>query len=334
MRRLINKRGEDQRGATAVTFVLILVPLFVTLAFVGDAGLLYWEKTQLQNGADAAALAVAQDCAKRGPTCSGGAGTLATGIAGANANDGLSAGTITSLTANASSGQVAVDAASPSGNGVGHPFASIFESQADTALHATASAEWGTPVSGTTEIALTIAECEFTDLPPQDASAPNPVRTWLLINNGNTGEPCANGAPGGFGWLDGTNCSSTISIDAIAGGEVGVQPNPNKNGCSASILAQRLCQTLLIPLYASSTGSGSGATFTISRFAAFKLTGVKTGGASSAEYCGGSALSPAPPSPGNSKGIQGYFVKYVELGDDFELGEGPAGGLSIVRLMG
>ena len=66
MRRLINKRGEDQRGATAVTFVLILVPLFVTLAFVGDAGLLYWEKTQLQNGADAAALAVAQDCAKRG----------------------------------------------------------------------------------------------------------------------------------------------------------------------------------------------------------------------------------------------------------------------------
>ena len=34
------------------------------------------------------------------------------------------------------------------------------------------------------------------------------------------------------------------------------------------------------------------------------------------------------PSGGNSKGIQGYFVKYVELGEDFELGDGPEGGLS------
>ena len=116
---------------------------------------------------------------------------------------------------------------------------------------------------------------------------------------------------------------------------MGVQPNPNKNGCSANILAQKLCQTLLIPLYSSATGSGSNATFTISRFAAFKLTGVKTGGANSAAYCGGEhAPLAAPPNQGNSKGIQGFFVKYVELGQEFELGEGPAGGPSIVRLMG
>ena len=295
---------------------------------------MYWEKVQLQNGADAAVLAVAQDCATRGTTCASGAGTLATGIAGSNANDGLSAATITSFAATANSGKVTVEASSPSGNGVGHPFASLFEPQTDTTLHADASAEWGTPVSGTTGIALTIAECEFTDLPPQDASAPNPVRTWLLINNGGSGEPCANGAPGGFGWLDGTNCSSTISINATVGGEVGVQPNPNKNGCSSSILSQKLCQTLLIPLYSSTAGTGANATFTISRFAAFKLTGVKTGGANSDEYCGGSALSPAPPNQGNSKGIQGFFVKYVELGQEFVLGPGPAGGLSIVRLIG
>jgi len=333
MRRLrVRARGE--RGATAITFALIMVPLLVTLAFVGDAGLLYWEKVELQNGADAAALAVAQDCAKRGTTCTAGAGGLATGIAGSNANDGQSAAAIASLTANASSGNVTVDASSPNGNGVPHPFASLFQQQADTTVTARASAEWGTPVSGTTEIALTIAECEFNDLPPQDANATNPTRAWLLINNGSTGEPCANGAPGGFGWLDGTNCSATISINATVGGEVGVQPNPNKNGCSSSILAQRLCETLLIPLYSSTGGSGANATFNISRFAAFKLTGVKTGGAGSAQYCGGSPLLPNVPNQGNSKGIQGYFVKYVDLGEDFVLGQGPSGGLSIVRLMG
>lgn len=332
--RWLMQRNREERGATAVLVALLLVPLLVTLAFVGDAGLLHWEKAQLQNGADAAALAVAQDCAKRGTACTADAPGLATSIAGGNANDGSSTGTISALTVNANSGTVDVKASSPSGNGVGHPFASILEPQADTTLQATASAEWGTPISGTTGIALTIAECEFVDLPPQDATAPNPTRTWLLINNGNTGEPCANGSPGGFGWLDGTNCSSTISINATAGGEVGVQPNPNKNGCSASILSTKLCQTLLIPLYSSSTGSGANATFTISRFAAFSLTGVKTGGANSAEYCGGSPLAPAPPSPGNSKGVQGYFVKYVELGEEFVLGPGPAGGLSIVRLRG
>ncbi len=217
---------------------LILVPLFVTLAFVGDAGLLYWEKVQLQNGADAAALAVAQDCAKRGTACTGGAGGLATGIAGANANDGQSAATIASLTANRSAATSTVEASSPNGNGVGHSVRVALRAAGGHHGRMLGRAPNGALLSlARRAFALTIAECEFDDLPPQDASTPNPVRTWLLINNGSTGEPCASGAPGGFGWLDGTNCSSTISIDAIVGGEVGVQPNPNKNGCSANILA-------------------------------------------------------------------------------------------------
>ncbi|MDQ0573784.1 pilus assembly protein TadG-related protein [Agromyces albus] len=315
-------------------FALAIIPLLACAALAGDTGLLYWEKAQLQNGADAGAIAVASDCAKHPGLCEGRAETLATSIAGENANDGTSVAAIDAITVNAGSGSVKVDASSPSGDGVEHPFASVFFPQDATTLQATATAAWGTPVRGTTKLALTIAQCEFVDLPPQDADAPNPTRTWLLINNGGSGEPCADGSPGGFGWLDGSGCSATISINSTVGGEVGVQPNPNKNGCSSDVIEQTLCQTVLIPLYASSGGSGSHATFTISRFAAFKLTGVKTGGANSARYCGGSPLSPSLPNAGNSKGIQGYFVRYVELGEDFELGNGPNGGLIIVRFSG
>lgn len=337
-------KSEHERGGIAVTVALLAVPILVCLAFVVDAGLLHWEKVQLQNGADAAALAVAEMCAKEGPACIPEAQGLAAGIAGRNANDDEAAATLPAgtFTVNASSGRVTVEASTLNGAGteVRHPFASLV-APGGSELAADASAEWGTPIGGVTEVALTIAECEFDDLPPQDANVENPTRTWLLINNGGggpgttpTGAPCADGSPGGFGWLDGTNCSATISVDATVGGEVGVQPNPNKNGCSADVLAGRLCETLLIPLYSSTSGSGGGATFTISRFAAFKLTGVKTGGANSDVYCGGSPLEPPVPGPpGASKGIQGYFVKYVELGEDFDLGEGgPDGGLVIVKL--
>ncbi len=334
MQRLKWKRT-NERGGIAVAVALLAVPLLVVLAFVVDAGLLHWEKAQLQNGADAAALAVAEKCAKDGPSCMGGAPALAAGIAGRNANDSQADATLPSgdFVVSASSGRVRVVSSTrtSSGTEVKHPFASLVDPAGST-IKASAAAEWGTPVKGTTQVALTIAECELVDLPPQDANATNPTRTWLLINNGGNGAPCASGAPGGFGWLDGTNCSATIAIDTTVGGEVGVQPNPNKNGCSSTVLATKLCQVLLIPLYSSTTGSGANQVFTISKFAAFKLTGVKTGGANSDVYCGGSPLSPpVPPPVGNSKGIQGYFVEYVELGEDFELGEGPAGGLTIVK---
>lgn len=330
--------SKPERGGIAVTVALLAVPILICLAFVVDAGLLHWEKAQLQNGADAAALAVAEECGKEGPPCMSGAPGLAAGIAGRNANDALAAADLPAgeFIVNASSGKVTVIASTLNSEGieVRHPFASLVAPGGST-INADAKAEWGTPVAGTTEVALTIAECEFDDLPPQDADAINPTRTWLLINNGGTGAPCADGSPGGFGWLDGTNCQATIAIDATVGGEVGVQPNPNKNGCSADVLAGKLCEVLLIPLYEATTGSGNNATFTISRFAAFKLTGVKTSGNNDV-YCGGAPLDPPVPAPaGNSKGIQGYFVEYVELGEDYELGEGgPDGGLTIVQLVG
>ena len=67
MQRLIRpfrRRAQDERGATAVMFALLLVPMLGFAAIAVDVGALYAEKARLQVAADAAAIAVAQDCSR------------------------------------------------------------------------------------------------------------------------------------------------------------------------------------------------------------------------------------------------------------------------------
>ena len=56
-------RRDEDRGTTAVLVGVSFLVLVGIAAFVLDIGNLFWERRSLQNGADAAALAVAQDCA-------------------------------------------------------------------------------------------------------------------------------------------------------------------------------------------------------------------------------------------------------------------------------
>lgn len=55
---------ENETGATLVFVAVILVALLALAAFAVDFGRMYEERRQLQNGADAAALAIAEDCAR------------------------------------------------------------------------------------------------------------------------------------------------------------------------------------------------------------------------------------------------------------------------------
>jgi len=69
MRRLtINPRVAEKLrvddGATLVFVAVILVALLALTAFAVDFGRMWEERRQLQNGADAAALAIAEDCAR------------------------------------------------------------------------------------------------------------------------------------------------------------------------------------------------------------------------------------------------------------------------------
>lgn len=322
----------EERGGVAVWVAMSIIPLLVVMALVYDVGLLYWEKGQLQNGADAAALSVAQECAASPSTCSGSAASLAGSMSGVNANDALADGAIQNLQVNASSGTVTVLASTRNSQGtaVRHPFLSLL-GPSSTTVDASATAIWGTPIAGST-FPLAIAECEFADLPAQPADTENPVVTELLINNGNTSEPCANGYPGGFGWLDAVDCIAEVSAGGLAPGTPGIQPTESKTGCTEEDFQDILCETRLIPLYSTTTANGSNGVYTISKFAAFVITAVKTGGAQSAIYCDEYPNLPPFTAGGNAKGIQGFFVEYVALGDDFDLGNGSDAGLMIVRL--
>jgi hypothetical protein len=102
--RTLSEQPRDERdaGAVLIWVALTMVVLLGVGALVIDIGRLYVERRELQNGADAAALAVAQDCA--GGDCEDDAGT-AKNYADLNANDGASA----------------IRPGTPCGNGVGLP---------------------------------------------------------------------------------------------------------------------------------------------------------------------------------------------------------------------
>ncbi len=330
--RWMSRRTPEEDGAVAIWVALSIVPILAFMAIVVDVGLLYWERGQLQNGADAAALAVAQECASNPDTCVGAANGIALEMAGHNANDDQAAIEIPGPTfvVNANSGKVRVIASTlnEEGTQVRHPLASLVVPSAST-VQAAAAAEWGAPIAGST-FPLAIAECEFVDLPAQPADVESPAVSELLINNGNNALPCADGYPGGFGWLDAEDCVATITAGGAVLGTPGIQPNVNKTGCTAQDFNDILCKTQLVPLYSATTAQGSGGTYTISKFAAFVITGVKTSG-NNAIYCSEYDNLPAFTPGGNVKGIQGFFVEYVELGEGFELGNSPGAGLMIVR---
>ncbi len=90
MRRLkqLSRRLSDERGATAVIVAISLTALIGMAAFAIDVGALYGERRELQSGADAGALAVAEDCALGKPCTTGTANTTAGTYASSNANDG------------------------------------------------------------------------------------------------------------------------------------------------------------------------------------------------------------------------------------------------------
>ena len=157
MQRLISRsrrRLEGERGATAVIFSLLLVPLLGFAAIAVDVGALYAERARLQVAADSAALAVAQDCSR------GACGDmLATAQALITANDGE--GTAAHPVLSSAPLSVTVTGSTPQE----HWFAPVlgFDS---TAVSASATVGWGGPSEGTAVLPLAFSWCAFDNRPP------------------------------------------------------------------------------------------------------------------------------------------------------------------------
>jgi hypothetical protein len=182
-----SRNASDDRGAVAILVSLLIAFVMLGLgALAVDAGQFYAEKGQLQNGADAAAIAVAETCAK-GTCDTGTSGTSAAGTyANKNANDNLS--TVEQLCGSITSGCPAASNLCPGhgaapasgGNWVdvqtetlrpdGTHLLPTFFSKAvleaknpgydGTTIHACAQAQWGQPGGGV-GLAMTMSVCDW-----------------------------------------------------------------------------------------------------------------------------------------------------------------------------
>jgi Flp pilus assembly protein TadG len=81
------RRLGREDGAAVITIGVLLTVILALGALTLDAGLLWQERRELQNGADAAALMVAFDCARDASTCASTADATADEYADSNARD-------------------------------------------------------------------------------------------------------------------------------------------------------------------------------------------------------------------------------------------------------
>ncbi|WP_256468626.1 pilus assembly protein TadG-related protein [Pseudarthrobacter sp. SSS035] len=333
-----SKVQESQKGAASIMVAVLVVALLGCAALAVDVGAMYSEKAQLQNGADFSALAVAQDCAN------GDCGDfMATGneLANGNANDSSSG--IAAITfPDANTVRVETNAREA---GSGDDHFSLFFARVmgiDTAeITAAAEASWGPPSIGST-LPWTVSECVFrkqlsasqiAELDSTGDFTGDPSATHILLRydtNAPTVPGCAaqNGyRPGGFGWLNVSHgCSADIDLNSDVNGQPG-NHFPTEHECDA-VLATIMDRPALIPLFDSNSGNGNNTVYSLIGFAAFQVTGYKFGGPSVTH------VDPAAPScTGNCRGLQGFFARFVSLGEySLSQGGGPNYGGTVVAL--
>jgi Flp pilus assembly protein TadG len=313
-----------QRGAATILVAVLMVALLGVSALAVDVGAMYVEKAQVQNGADATALAIGSDCAK-GLNCTTAMAAPANRLANANANDG-STGVYSVTQPNANTVRVETNARE-AGSGADHFslfFAKVLGMDA-TGITAAAEVSWGPPGSGST-LPWTVSECVFrkylspsqlTELDTTGKFTGDPIPTHILLQYNEKAPEypgCAtqNGyQPGGFGWLEANaECSTDITI----GGTVLGQPGnsfPKVGGSDKTcqdVLAGILDDPVLIPLFSTAlNGGGSKTEYKLIGFAAFEVTGYRFGGSLEVDD------NLAPDCSGECRGLQGYFTRFVTI---------------------
>ena len=224
MRWLEELRRED--GVSAVLIALMIIPLLAMAALVIDIGMMYWEVRQLQNGADAAAIAIAQECADDEATCPGNAQAVADAFTDVNSNDEASSAVVDLDVANRIVTVTAETVESDGSTGLTLFFARILNAAPETYGRA-ATAIWGPAGLPEVSIPLTIAQCEW-DLRDGDGNA-----TILIKGNPGANE-CLDDTnpgmyePGGFGWLDPTLEGCAAEVLEWTPGNTGNTPPTNE----------------------------------------------------------------------------------------------------------
>ncbi len=346
MRRLINllkdNKNDGERGGVIVIVAIAMVVLLGFTAIAVDVGMLYSEKAQLKNGSDAAALAIAQKCAKNSlDTDCTTSSTLAKTIANGNAVDGLS--NIKSVALDKTNRTVTVTAGAQeqghAANSVSLKFAQIFGMESAEVTTAS-TVQWGSPTAGPVIFPLAFSVCQVSGMVNGAAQL---IQNHTSGNNAscNLG-PAGKTVPGGFAWITQNpgSCGGTVDIDVNKSvGETGGDAPSNCSGIAgqwAADLTAGKAVTVLFPVYNDVIGTGTSATYDLLAFAAFSVKGWKfaSGNGTNAALIFhntnndvGSSLA----CTGSCRGIIGSFVKYVSLADGYKLGPVSPYGATVVK---
>lgn len=314
--RSAHSSARRDRGAAATWVALLMIPMLVIAALGIDVGAMHADRQRLQTGADAAALAVAQQCAVASPPCTtSSASTTAQQLA--TANDPMvddATATVTTLT----SGYVEVETTSERE----HWFATVIGVDS-TDLTAESAAAWGYPTGGPAVMPLAYHHCE---LMAQTGNRITPIRSGSTIIGLNvptsgvattiystkSSQACppqsGNFTPGGFGWLASAICNATTtSLDQWYRVSTGNTP---PRSCENALFRSYVGQTIFLPVFDVYRGTGNNAEYQIFGYIAFQLSGYNFGG----QY----QYPPAsPPCRGNDRCISGTFLRYADLDSTF-----------------
>lgn len=338
-RRRVVEVGREQ-GAVSVLVALLMVALLGFAALAVDVALVYSERSQLQNGADAAAYALAQKCAANltDPACTT-TSALAASLGNQNALDGLS--NVKEIVLDKSGRKVTVTAGAQEAGQPPNRMSLLFANAlgiSSTEVSATSSAVWGSPTSGTAPFPLTFSICQV-------QGQVNGSLQLLQAHGDNANPDCNYGpsgaaVPGGFGWLvqSAGQCGAFVDIDAQSGGSDTGNDGPSNcdatlNAWAADLTAGRPV-TLLLPVFDGVTGTGSSAAYHLIYFAAYDVKGWAFSGADKLPMTFRPSVTEGAVTKncnGSCRGVIGKFIKYVSLADGYTLGPVSNGGATVVR---
>lgn len=337
-------------GAVAVLVALLAVALFGFGALVIDVGALYSERRQLQNGADAAAFAVAQACA------AGDCGTFADDAESfSDSNTADSRSDVTEVCGEGAPGLPACAEPPASLIGSGYVKVTTRTEEADgshllppllagvltpdytgTEVGASATVAWGPAGGVDAGLAITFSQCEYEKLTQDSAGntvyAEEPYDPLLerIVYFHDTAEasscaagPSGSDLPGGFGWLSEDDCTATVTGGWVAD-DTGASASQD---CKAALQAL-VGQTILVPVFDATNGlTGTNGQYHIWSYVGFVLTGWRFPGTSQA-----SDYLPGVPCSGNKTCLSGFFVE-TSGGSSGPIGSGPDQGVRVIQLI-
>ena len=304
-------RTQRERGATAVLAGLLMVGLVGFTGLAVDGGATYAKHQELQNGADAAALAAAQECAADEDNCYN---DYLQSEVGQYGEDNVR---LDKETVDTTFSDIDLSAKTVKATVIGTkfhwflPVVGVSESE----LSPDATATWGNPISGPAMLPLAVSQCTFEESLHAGVGI---VEVFIPKNRGNDDDrDCDYGEdypPGSFGWLaNADGCRVQVTVDDWVETDTGLNDKP------ACDWLEFIGEVVLIPIFDEDIGEGANGQVHVTGFAALRVLGIfiQTGNEQYGEPCERREETRYE----HQTCLRGEFIEYVSTADGYEPGD-------------